>query len=269
MCELLGMSANVPTDICFSFAGLSRRGGATGPHADGWGIVFYEQSGVREFKDYLPSSGSQLSQLLSEYPIKSHIVISHIRQANVGGVGLENTHPFQRELWGQAWTCAHNGQVPSAAGLETTRFVPIGSTDSERLFCWLLDRLAAKFDSPPEPRVWAEYLGTLCESINARGVFNLLLSNGKALFTFCSTKLSWITRRAPFGVAHLSDRDLTVDFAQVTTEHDVVTVIATQPLTKNEQWHIMAPGECRLFVAGDSVWERYTAPVSHAPAGSP
>ena len=40
MCELLGMSANVPTDICFSFAGLMRRGGQTGPHADGWGIAF-------------------------------------------------------------------------------------------------------------------------------------------------------------------------------------------------------------------------------------
>ena len=25
MCELLGMNANVPTDICFSFAGLMRR----------------------------------------------------------------------------------------------------------------------------------------------------------------------------------------------------------------------------------------------------
>ena len=29
MCELLGMSANVPTDICFSFAGLMQRGGKT------------------------------------------------------------------------------------------------------------------------------------------------------------------------------------------------------------------------------------------------
>ncbi|HCS2811935.1 class II glutamine amidotransferase, partial [Pseudomonas aeruginosa] len=25
MCELLGMSANVPTDICFSFTGLVQR----------------------------------------------------------------------------------------------------------------------------------------------------------------------------------------------------------------------------------------------------
>lgn len=30
MCELLGMSANVPTDICFSFTGLMQRGGRTG-----------------------------------------------------------------------------------------------------------------------------------------------------------------------------------------------------------------------------------------------
>ncbi|SMF06776.1 glutamine amidotransferase [Alteromonadaceae bacterium Bs31] len=268
MCELLGMSANVPTDICFSFAGLSSRGGETGPHVDGWGIVFYEQSGVREFKDYMPSCRSALSKFLSEYPIKSHIVISHIRQANVGAVGLENTHPFQRELWGQAWVYAHNGQVPSATELESTRFLPIGSTDSERIFCWLMDSLAARFDAPPEPQVWAEYLSTLCESINTQGVFNLLISNGKALFCFCSTKLCWVTRRAPFGLAHLSDKDLSIDFAKVTTDHDVVTMIATQPLTDNETWNSLAPGECRLFVEGESVWGKCTKAVLHASTGS-
>ena len=44
MCELLGMSANVPTDICFSFTGLVQRGGGTGPHKDGWGITFYHKN---------------------------------------------------------------------------------------------------------------------------------------------------------------------------------------------------------------------------------
>ncbi|MEX1665218.1 class II glutamine amidotransferase [Zhongshania arctica] len=268
MCELLGMSANVPTDICFSFAGLSRRGGETGPHVDGWGIVFYEEGGVREFKDYMPSHGSKLSQFLSDYPIKSHIVISHIRQANVGGVGLENTHPFQRELWGQAWSYAHNGQVPAALDLANTRFSAIGSTDSERIFCWLMDSLAARFDAAPDPQVWADYLSGLCESINKLGVFNLLLTNGNALFCFCSTKLCWITRRAPFGVAQLSDKDLSIDFAEVTTDNDIVTMIATQALTNNEVWHTMAHGECRLFVAGESVWECHTRAVLHASAAS-
>jgi len=54
MCELLGMSANIPTDICFSLKGLARRGGEKGPHKDGWGITFYEGKGCRSFKDPMP-----------------------------------------------------------------------------------------------------------------------------------------------------------------------------------------------------------------------
>src|SRR5690554_1868581 len=104
MCELMGMSANVPTDICFSFSGLMQRGGRTGPHCDGWGVAFYEGSGVRCFHDPSPCHSSAIAQLIESYPIKSENVICHIRQANVGRVTLANTHPFTRELWGQYWT---------------------------------------------------------------------------------------------------------------------------------------------------------------------
>ena len=51
MCELLGMSANVPTDIHFSLSGLIPRGGETGPHKDGGGITFYEGMGGRTFTE--------------------------------------------------------------------------------------------------------------------------------------------------------------------------------------------------------------------------
>lgn len=93
MCELLGMSANVPTDIVFSFTGLMQRGGGTGPHRDGWGIAFYEGRGVRLFQDPLASVDSEVARLVQRFPIKSETVIGHIRQANVGKVGLSNTHP--------------------------------------------------------------------------------------------------------------------------------------------------------------------------------
>ncbi len=141
MCELLGMSANVPTDICFSFTGLMQRGGKTGPHRDGWGIAFYEGKGFRTFKDPNPSSQSKIAELVQQYPIKSRAVISHIRQANRGGVNLENTHPFTRELWGQYWTFAHNGQLTGYQNLVTGRHRPVGETDSELAFCWLLNQM--------------------------------------------------------------------------------------------------------------------------------
>ncbi|MGB2065573.1 MAG: class II glutamine amidotransferase, partial [Marinomonas gallaica] len=50
-----------------------------------------------------------------------------------------------------------------------------------------------------------------------------------------------------------SDEDMTVDFKQVTTDKDVVTVIATQPLTENETWHQMRAGEMCVFDAGELV----------------
>ena len=62
----------------------------------------------------------------------------------------------------------------------------------------------------------------------------MLLSDGRYVMAFCSTNLFWITRRAPFGVATLLDQDVEIDFQKETTPNDVVTVIATQPLTGNE-----------------------------------
>jgi len=97
-----------------------------------------------------------------------------------------------------------------------------------------------------------------CEQLRGKGVFNMLLSNGYYLFAYCSTKLSWITREAPFGEAALSDVEMTVDFKEETTPHDVVTVIATQPLTDNEAWTPLKPGELVVFKEGEIV-ERYAS----------
>lgn len=252
MCELLGMSANVPTDICFSFAGLMQRGGRTGPHSDGWGITFYEGKGFRTFKDPNPSYNSKIAELVQNYPIKSCAVISHIRQANRGGVNLENTHPFTRELWGKYWTFAHNGQLTDYEKLETGRFRPVGMTDSELAFCWLLNRLEAKYPQPPENmKEMFRFVACCCDELKSFGVFNMLLSDGEYVMTYCTNHLYWITRRAPFGKASLIDEDMTVNFQEETTPNDVVTVIATQPLTDNECWNRMKPGEYNLFHYGE------------------
>lgn len=257
MCELLGMSANVPTDICFSFTGLMQRGGKTGPHRDGWGITFYEGRGFRTFKDPNPSCRSRIAELVQEYPIKSCAVVSHIRQANRGGVSLENTHPFTRELWGRYWTFAHNGQLTDYAALDTGRFKPVGDTDSEIAFCWLLNQLEAKFPELPEDLAPVyDYVASCCDRLRQLGVYNMLLSNGECVLTYCTNNLHWITRRAPFGQASLIDEDVTIDFQKETTPNDVVTVIATQPLTNDENWHKMQQGEFSVFHFGELIHNR-------------
>lgn len=253
MCELLGMNANVPTDICFSFTGLVRRGGQTGPHGDGWGISFYQGKGCRSFHDPESSARSKIAEFLRNYSIKSKIVVSHIRRANRGRVALENTHPFIRELWGRYWAFAHNGQLKGIKKLPLKHFQPVGTTDSEWAFCWLLDQLRIEFKSSPTDRQLFGKIAELLKRLHQLGIFNVLMSDGRFLFCYCSTDLAWITRRAPFGAATLVDEDLTVDFSRETTPDDVVTVIATRPLTRDERWHRMASGELIVFRDGEVV----------------
>ena len=260
MCELLGMSANVPTDIVFSFTGLMQRGGRTGPHRDGWGIAFYEGPGCRLFHDPNPSCESEIARLVTRYPIKSQVVISHIRRANRGRVCLENTHPFCRELWGRQWVFAHNGQLKGIKRWPLAFYHPVGSTDSEHAFCWLLGQIRQRFPKPPRDHktLW-RVLAQLTAQLNQLGIFNYLLSDSQHLYAHCSGQLAWLTRRAPFGRAQLTDADMTVDFHQETTPQDVVTVIATRPLTTNETWTVMSAGNFVVFKDGLVVWQQASA----------
>lgn len=251
MCQLLGMNCNVPTDICFSFTGFQARGGLTDVHRDGWGIAFFEGKGVRQFLDHEASAHSKIAELVKSYPIKSMNVISHIRKATQGEVALENTHPFLRELWGYNWIFAHNGNVPDFNPHLDGSFVPVGRTDSEKIFCWFMQELRTKFGHHyPGDTLIFETITELSKQVGARGEFNFLLSNGSVQLAHCSTNLAYIIRKAPFNTARLKDKEMTVDFSTVTTEKDQVALIATVPLTDNEDWTTIKPGTLILFKDG-------------------
>ncbi len=269
MCELLGMECNTPTDIVFSFTGFARRGGHTGPHADGWGLAFYEGRAARVFLDPRPCAASPLAAFLRQQPIKTELAIAHIRKRTCGPVGVANTHPFARELWGRSWVFAHNGTVTGAKQLPPGRFQPIGETDSEHAFCHLLNTLAETFGStaPPEPEL-ATAIALAGSELSRFGVFNFILGDGERLFARCDTKLSYVIRQAPFGRATLADEDISVDFAQVTDPGDRVAVVATTPLTRDETWVPGDPGVLWVFRHGALVAE-LLSPVLHAPVAHP
>jgi len=245
------MNCNTPTDICFSFEGFRRRGGGTDIHRDGWGIAFFEGPGCRVFLDAQASIESPVADSVRRYPIRSKNVIAHIRRATQGTAALENTHPFQRELWGRYWIFAHNGNLKHFEPELDGSFKPVGATDSERAFCLILETLRRRFPAgAPNHDQLFDVVHEMAETLGAFGEFNFLLSNGDFLLAHCATNLSYLVRQAPFSVAHLKDEDMTVDFSKVTTSSDRVAVIATQPLTDNESWTGIEPGSLLLFVDG-------------------
>ena len=244
------MECNVPTDIVFSFAGLTARGGRKGPHADGWGLALYEGKAARTFMEPAAAADSPLAIFLRNHPIKTLLAIAHVRKRTRGHVSLSNTHPFCRELFGRHFVFAHNGTVKDVRRFALGRFQPIGTTDSERAFCALLHKLERRFKTyPSSKRAFFAAVSEMGAEIGQKGTFNFLLGDGEHLFARCATKLHHIIRRAPFRQATLADDDFRIDFSEVTTTSDRVAVVATMPLTSDEEWTVGTPGT--MWVFGD------------------
>lgn len=250
MCQLLGLNANTPTDLVFSFTGFAQR---AVEHKDGFGIAFFEGAGARLFVDHHSATESPVAAMIRSYPIRSRHIVAHIRKATQGGVALENTHPFMRELWGRYWVFAHNGNLKDFHPKLHAAFQPVGQTDSERAFCWLMQELAKNHARLPTVEALTQTLAELMPQLAAHGTFNCLLTQGEALWAHCSTRLHYVLRRHPFAAAQLQDEDLTVDFATQTTPQDRVAVVVTEPLTRDEAWQALRPGELAAFVDGQRV----------------
>ncbi|EED87009.1 predicted protein, partial [Thalassiosira pseudonana CCMP1335] len=172
MCQLLGINTSTPTDIRSPFQVFSRRGGDTDCHAHGWGICMYDglNNTPQSYHDSDPAAESALvkSLLRSDVPVETMNMVSHIRYATRGEVKLENVHPFQRELWGVQWCFAHNGDVScfDKAHFSPDRlYNPMGATDSEAIFCAILNALGARFDTLPSKSVLHDAIASLCDEI--------------------------------------------------------------------------------------------------------
>uniref|UniRef100_A5WHT9 Glutamine amidotransferase, class-II n=1 Tax=Psychrobacter sp. (strain PRwf-1) TaxID=349106 RepID=A5WHT9_PSYWF len=278
MCQLLGMNANTPTDIGFSFTGFHNRGGNTDHHSDGFGIAFFEPSkcdapnqseaqgrgrGLRLFHDDKPSYESPVADLVKNYPIKALNVVAHIRKATQGSNCLANTHPFVREVWGEQWVFAHNGQMSEGFIKRCHRLQdngnseycrPVGTTDSEVAFCYLINRLKSTYKKRPSDEELFRFLTAQCRYLAANGLFNCLLSNGDWQLAYANSLLFYLTRKAPFGEAKLADDELSINFGDVTTDKDKVSILVTVPLTENEEWQQLAVNECLVFQDGDIIF---------------
>ncbi|MET0266381.1 MAG: class II glutamine amidotransferase [Duganella sp.] len=255
MCQLLAMNSSKPAAVDFSFAGFAER---ASEHQDGWGIAVHGPDGCQLITDHLAALASPLAAPFRRPQpgarIKARNVVAHIRKATQGRIALENSHPFTRQLWGQTWSFAHNGDLKAfAPEFSAGQYTPRGDTDSERAFCHLLTSLAERFaEAPPRHTLYAA-LQALAATIAAHGTFNFILSNGELLFAHCSTDLHYVVREYPFSVAKLIDCDLSIDFSQHNHLDDRIAVIATKPLTSNESWIAFQSGELKLFVGGEQV----------------
>lgn len=152
MCRLFGQHAPPELDRCEA---LCRDHNAlrfqSHRHPHGWGVAWYRGARVVVRRGLLPAHADE-AFVTAARAARSRIVVAHVRDASVGPVTEENTHPFVRGRW----LFAHNGTVARfrrsarvRAAVEAEidpalRATLRGQTDSERCFLLFLSRLQAR-----------------------------------------------------------------------------------------------------------------------------
>jgi len=269
------MSSRFPTSVGFSLEALARRGGRDGPHKDGWGVAYFEEHDAFVLRESRPAAESGLVRFMEMNGPPSKLVLSHIRLATQGVAALRNTQPFQRELAGRAHVLAHNGNMPGIreqCRLESSRFMPIGETDSELAFCCLLERLellwAKANGGLPSLEERLDAIVSFADSLRVLGPFNFVYADGDTLFAHAHRRKQGDGEIRPPGL-HLLVRsceeqaiDLSESGILMSPVAQGMALIASVPLTE-ESWEPLAEGEVVALRDGQ-VCARHVATASTA-----
>lgn len=277
MCELLGMSSNVPATLSLSLMKLAEHGGLSGPHKDGWGVAYYEGPDVRVIKEAEAASESEWVRFLRQHDIRSPIVIAHIRRATMGARSYRNTQPFARELAGRMHLFAHNGWLPGiveAPAFKPTRFHPVGETDSETAFCALLGRMSAVWNRPgeiPSPAERLAIVSAFAAELRMLGPANFLYSDGDILFAHGHRRKQGTSSRIePPGLVCLQrrcgqgKRGIVASGLSIEGSDQDITLVASVPLT-DETWQPLDEGEVIAISKGRATSRR---PAARSEAGN-
>lgn len=152
MCRLFGQHAHPGFDLSaplISAENALRFQSHKHPH--GWGIGWYADGQPVIRRGTLPAHSDQ-AFVQAAAAARSTVVVAHVRDASIGAVIPENTHPFQHGRW----LLAHNGTVARFKKVQAVREALLaeidadlrasilGETDSERCFHLFLSRLRAR-----------------------------------------------------------------------------------------------------------------------------
>jgi glutamine amidotransferase len=181
-------------------------------------------------------------------------VISHIRHARIGDIALRNTQPFSRIINGRRHVFCHNGNLAEfQVSTPLRHFLPVGETDSEHAFCWLLDQTSPMWQgqtpSLEERRV---FIGDALGELGRFGSANILYSDSDYLYAFANRRrqpdgilapapLYYLERHCECDPDSLDQSGLHIDNG----EQNIV-LFASVPLTR-ENWQPVASGQ--LMVA--------------------
>jgi predicted glutamine amidotransferase len=152
MCRLFGQHAHPGFDPCEPLCSAENAlRFQSHKHPHGWGVGWY-RDGVPQRRLGLLAAHHDESFVAAVKAVCAGVVVAHVRDASIGRVIEENTHPFVHGRW----LFAHNGTLARFKKVKSVRDALLaevdpdlrpqvrGETDSERCFYVFLSRLRAR-----------------------------------------------------------------------------------------------------------------------------
>jgi glutamine amidotransferase len=263
MCDLLGFSFNIPITAKISLDVFQKRG-ETNP--DGWGLAFFIDDRLQIIKEAHSAIKSNLYDFM-EQQIHSKMIISHVRRSTVGIPSYLNTHPFYRHLNLDSklseFAFAHNGTIKQLDKIQCERYKPLGETDSEQVFCHLLDILSNQEELKWTPSEFAIVESVLQEINDGENTLNCIFSDGVHLFCYSDENdhnngLRFTKQVAPFGRIDLVTHNERLGNVELRSEIPSAFdqsgyLISTRILTDGD-WVEFGNGELIVFRDGNIVY---------------
>jgi glutamine amidotransferase len=260
MCELLAMSSRHPTKLTSSLTALASH--AKGVSRDGWGAAFYQGHDVALYRDVTSAEDSLAVHFLESSGPTTTLSIAYIRHATHGTIALANTGPYMRELNGRMHVFAHNGSLTGLPKFDKERFRPVGETDSEQAFCFLLERMSGLDHSPdqlPSTNLRMNLVAEVAKELRTYGPASFLYSDGDLLFAHADRRIQPLTRQVSAPALYRLECPVNKTSALVVDSGDSdagkaqkVVLFASVPLT-NEAWKPMPEGELIAVQNGEVV----------------
>ncbi len=204
---------------------------------DGWGLAYYPagEPCAQVLKEPAPPQGSIRGDLVRVWEhLASSLFVVHVRSARWGRNTDANTQPFVRSMGGRDFVIAHGGSLEHRMVLSEPRvFEPVGSTDTELVFCELLNRAFAQ-GQKSLAELGAEQLQRWLDELNDHGSLSLVITDGRDLFAYAdkngSGELFLLELLPPYERLALRDDDLALDLTRRGTVSRKGVVVASNPL---------------------------------------
>jgi transglutaminase-like putative cysteine protease/predicted glutamine amidotransferase len=244
---------------------------------DGWGLGYYPEGepSAAILKEPAPPQTSIRSQLaLAWEQVASNLFVLHIRHATWGALSDANTQPFAR-TWGRRdWVMAHAGSLDRKPAAGPGTFEPVGSTDTEVIFCDLLNRFVERSWRNLADVDLDVLLGWLAE-LNEVGELSMCLTDGRDLLVHADRRgiPLWLgTLAPPYTRIAFGDDDLDVDLTRRGAKSRKGAIVCSEQLVPRDgdaeralQWRQLEPGRLLVIREGAVIAERSTGAVLDTP----